>query len=430
MKPILPLLLLLSFLLQVPLTAQEDPYEIPMEEEETVLTVEDLEDMAERIMPRVERLRGLEWKYKVPVGINTPSEFSEFAQHAVEDEYGKERLQGLTTFSRLFGIIGVAQDYEEVLMGMLENSVGGYFDPEEDKFYMISTFNKGAMAEYIMAHELCHALDHQHLDLEAVFEAVQGNSDREFAMRCVVEGSASAVGNAYLMKGIASGWLDAADLMDADMMAAMTDGMDDVPVYLIANLAMPYLDGTTFLMRKTSDELLVAMMMEPDQEDVERAFLSPPLSSEQILHPEKYWNEELWDPPVEVELKDLSAKLGADWSLVLKDTLGEFSCAMLTMKRPPSVMDVSMGTARLAAPDSDGWGGDTVMVYRNTEDDRAMMHWRSVWDTEEDAEEFAIAMRNRGMTRAPMLREILLQGNRVDAYFSTESAIKDLETLK
>jgi len=425
MKILTPLALLLVGLpvfCGQPLCAQEDPYVIEMEgdeDESEGFTQEQLDELAVKIVPLVEELRGLKWKHEVPVGINTPDEFLEFAVVAVREEIGVERLKAISTFYQLLGVLKEDQDFEQTMYDMLKAGVGGYFDPKQDKFFMISTFNSGGLAEYIMAHELGHALDHQYHDLNKIFEKVVGNSDREFATRCVVEGSASAVGNAYLFQGIQNGWLDASELMDVDMMAKMMEGMDDVPVFMVINLSLPYLDGTTFVVRQPSSNLMAAMLMEPTDEDLLRAFNSPPQSSEQIFHPEKYWDEKHFDPPVEIVLEDNSSALGEGWSLAMTDTLGEFGCAMMTMKKLPTAIEVSMGVVSMVHESSSGWGGDTCQVYIH-EDGGALLYWDTVWDTEKDADEFAVAMRNIGMQRSPQLRTIEQSGAAVKVFFSTD----------
>lgn len=409
--------------------AQEDPYEIPMEdEEEGGLSQEELDAKAEIIMPRVATLRGWDWKEDVPVGITTPDEFIVFAEQAFDEEYGDVRMKGMTTSYGLLGLMDPGLDFEATMMDMLRSQVGGYYDPKEGKFFMMSTFNKGGMADYIMAHELCHALDDQYFNLEGMFENAVGNSDREFATRCAVEGSASSAGNLYLFQGIQQGWLDGGDLIDADMMAAMMGSMDAVPPYFIINMSLPYIDGNCFVVRATSENMLAMMMVEPSDEDLQHMFRNPPTSSEQVLHPEKYWEEEHFDAPIEVNLADRSENLGAGWALVDTDTMGELGCAAVSMKRLPSAMEVSMGSARMAVPSSAGWGGDQYRTYLH-EDGRSMMQWSTIWDTEEDAHEFAEAMRAQGMDRAPWLRRIDVQGIGVMIYYANDQAVADLELL-
>lgn len=426
----LPPYLLLAFgLATLPVSAQTDPYEIPMEdEEEGGLSQEELDALAEIIIPRVADIRGWAWKEPVPVGITTPDEFIEFAAKSFDEEYGAERLAGMTTSYVLLGLMPEDMDFYETMMEMLRSQVGGYYDPKEGKFFMMSTFNKGAMADYIMAHELCHALDDQYFDLESMFEAAAGNSDVEFAMRCAVEGSASSAGNIYLMKGIQNQWLDASSMIDADTMSAMMGSMDAVPPYFIINLSLPYIDGNTFVVRETSANIMSMMMKEPADADLQRMFRDPPTSSEQVLHPEKYWDEESFDAPMTVELVDRTSALGAGWSHADSDVLGELGCAMFTIKNIPDAMTVSMGGARMVNPGSAGWGGDLYRAYRH-EDGRMLMHWSTRWDTQADAVEFAEALRGRGMDRAPMMRRVDLQGDRVEVYFASDDAIADLELL-
>ncbi|MFK5956579.1 MAG: hypothetical protein QM477_09065 [Planctomycetota bacterium] len=412
------------------LPPQEDPYEIPMEdlEGEGGLSQEELEALAAVIIPRVAELRGWEWKKEVPVGITTPDEFVAFAEGSFDEEYGADRLAGMTSSYVLFGFMPAEMNFQQTMMDMLRSQVGGYYDPKEGKFFMMSTFNKGAMADYIMAHELTHALDDQYFDLEAIFDQHAGNSDTEFAIRSAVEGSASSAGNLYLMKGIRNQWLDASTMMDGDMINAMMGTMDKVPPYFIINMSLPYIDGNTFVLRQTSESFMAAMMMAPADEDLQHMFRDPPTSSEQILHPEKYWDEDLFDAPIEVEVADRSESLGAGWSLVDTDTLGELGCAMLVMKNVPTAMAVSMGGARMAVPESSGWGGDQYRAYLN-EDGRKIMHWSTVWDSQADAVEFAAALRSRGMERAPMMRSIDLQGTRVNVVFASDDAVADMELL-
>ncbi|MGB0953752.1 MAG: hypothetical protein ACPG31_11040 [Planctomycetota bacterium] len=407
--------------------AQEDPYEIPMEEEDEGLSQEELDAKAEIIMPRVSKMRGWDWKKEVPVGITTPDEFIDFAEKAFDEEYGDVRMKGMTTSYGLLGLMDPELDFESTMMDMLRSQVGGYYDPKEGKFFMMSTFNKGGMADYIMAHELCHALDDQYFNLEAMFEDAAGSSDREFALRCAIEGSASSIGNLYLMEGIQKGWLDASSMMDMDMLASL-GAMEAVPSYFIINMSLPYLDGACFVVRSTSDNIFAAMMTEPPDSDLQHMFRNPPVSSEQVLHPEKYWEEATYDAPIPVELEDRTAKLGAGWSLVDTDVMGELGCAAVSMKRVPNATEVSMGSARMNVDSSAGWGGDLYRTYLH-EDGRSMMQWSTVWDSELDAQEFAVALREHGMKRAPWLRRIDLQGTRVMVFYASDDAIADLELL-
>lgn len=406
--------------LEPPAAAQEpedDRYAIPMEGEDEGFDEEMLAERMAAIVPRVAEIRGLPWRHEVPAGIHTPTQFVEFARGAVAEEYPDGELGRMGVAYGLFGLIPREMDVEAAMFDMLESMVGGYYDPATTTFYMISTFNSGTMADYIMAHELGHALDDQHYPLEPFMAAAGDNSDRQWATTCVVEGSASAVGNMYLMRGIAEGWMT--EDMDFGSMLGMLDDIQAVPPYLIISMTLPYTIGNAFLVRRTN--ALAGMLQAPTEEDLVRAFTEPPTSSEQILHPEKYWDEEHFDAPTEVALEDRSAELGAGWTSPYDDTLGELGCAVLVMPRVPTPVEVSAGGGVWVHEASAGWDGDRFRLYLH-EEHGAAMEWRTLWDSEADAEEFEAALQDVTMARAPLLRSVHRDGAWVRVVFADASA--------
>ena len=400
-----------------------DRYEIPMEGEDEGFDQETLDARVAAIVPRVAELRGLEWRHEVPAGVHTPEQFVAFAKGAVAEEYPDGALGRMGAAFGLFGLIPREMDIEAAMFDMLESMVGGYYDPATKTFYMISTFNSGALADYIMAHELGHALDDQHYPLDAYLEAAGDNSDRQWAATSVVEGSASAVGNMYLLRGIAEGWMEGE--MNFGSMLGMLDDIQRVPPYLIISMTLPYTIGNAFLVRETN--VMAGMLKPPTQEDLVRVFTDPPTSSEQILHPEKYWDAEQFDAPSEVVLADRSVELGDGWSSPYDDTLGELGCAVLVMPRVPTPVEVSAGGGTWVHEASAGWDGDRFRLYLHDEHGAAM-EWRTVWDSEQDAEEFEAALQDVTLARAPLLRTVHRDGTTVRVVFAdagaTEAAAK------
>jgi hypothetical protein len=79
-----------------------------------------------------------------------------------------------------------------------------------------------------------------------------------------------------------------------------------------------------------------------------------------------------------VEVPDFAVALGEGWSLVRKDTFGEF------------MLQAYLGAAvpQLAAQDATaGWGGDSISTLEGPGGQTAVV-FAIVWDTEPDAEEF------------------------------------------
>ena len=132
--------------------------------------------------------------------------------------------------------------------------------------------------------------------------------------------------------------------------------------------------------------------------DLERAFRDPPVSWEQVLHPEKYWDEEARDLPRPVAVPDLSPTLGQGWALQGEGGLGEMILAILTdpgaeALDPTSFQDPQRWTNAGAA----GWGGDRWQLYRRGDDTVTVL--ATLWDSDRDAREFRAALpRSTGRT--------------------------------
>ncbi|MBL7008818.1 MAG: hypothetical protein ISR76_07450 [Planctomycetes bacterium] len=397
------MLLSLALLLLAPSCAQ-DPDAAPSKGFDAAA----LQAKVDEISPRVAELRGWEFKRPVPAGVKTPKEFIEFAKEEFESEYGQEQLGFMNQEYRLLGLMDPDLDLYESMLELLESQVGGFYDPKTEHFYMISSFNAGVMADIIMAHELTHALDDQYYHLDAMFEDARDlNSDAEFAMRAVVEGSGTSLMNLYTIQGAMKGWLkmtpDTVEEM-TEMMEASAEGLENAPPFMVMTLALPYLEGNKFLVRDAN--MLSAAMKVPTPDELDRAFRNPPLSSEQILHFEKYWDPELRDDPRKVDLAMVANRLGVEgWTLLDQDTYGELACFVVTADELPDLADPAAQMSAVWTNEAaSGWGGDTLQLYRGPGGGHLAV-WATVWDSSDDAGEFSAAM-HEAAGRNPFQRSI------------------------
>lgn len=119
---------------------------------------------------------------------------------------------------------------------------------------------------------------------------------------------------------------------------------------------------------------------------VDQAHASPPISSEQILHPDRYPN----DTPRPPELEDMAAALGTGWTTQDTGSLGEWRTllALQAFLEPDQ--------AALAAA---GWDGDHYALL--AEPVQGLTAWVLLarWDTVRDAHEFSGAFRTYGESR-------------------------------
>jgi hypothetical protein len=122
-------------------------------------------------------------------------------------------------------------------------------------------------------------------------------------------------------------------------------------------------------------------------ENVELVYQNPPVSSEQILHPEKYVATET---PVPMTDASFATVLGNGWSPLVSGALGEWLTRLVLSSGAVEDARVSASSAATAA---EGWGGDHVQAYlRGTDNALAVaVHW--TMETATDATQLASALR-------------------------------------
>jgi len=125
--------------------------------------------------------------------------------------------------------------------------------------------------------------------------------------------------------------------------------------------------------------------------DLERAFTDPPVSWEQVLHPEKYWTAGARDLPRPVAVPDLASTLGDGWALSDEGGVGEMLLAILTDPKADQFDPATFPQPRTWTNEAaSGWGGDRWQLYRRGDDTVTVL--ATVWDTEKDAREFRKAL--------------------------------------
>lgn len=339
---------------------------------ETAQTDADTEvlEMAARIEERVAKLRELPIKKSVGKGIYTRDQLLDFILESFDEELPDEKAAAWEASLKLFGMIPPDMELKQTFVDFLVSQVGGFYDPETKTLNCISS--KLAFLQHIvMAHEILHSLQDQYVDLEAYYRTVEFNDDLLGARQAVIEGEAQHMtmlyASAYPMEmaeGMADAKAEDVALFALEQFAAQAGA----PPYFLETMTFPYIGGEKFI-RAAMDEGGWAM--------VNALYKSPPQSTEQIIHPEKFFG--FRDAPVKILLPDVSAELGEGWEKLTENTLGEFQVSVLIKLTADPIR---------AMRASAGWDGDTYAVYGHGESGRNLMVWALTFDTEKDAAEF------------------------------------------
>ncbi len=349
-------------------------------------TQAELERVALEIQGDIEKLRGEAFRAPVKVRLASKADLRAYVEERLRKTETPEKLTADALVGKLLGVIPPELDVMAETLRLLDSQVVGFYDPDSDSFSLMEGCPLG-LARMTMAHELGHALDDQLYGIDAQLAKLGKDTDAQLAYWCVVEGSATLVGNRWQLANARS--LDAASMAAAGDM--MKGTFDQSPQWLWKPLIGSYLVGSGFLAR--SEKWLSAQMASVPGADVGRAFQSPPVSTELALHPAKYWDASKLDLPQRVEL--VSASVPAGWSVLREDTLGEFSCAIVSLaptKRGGVDLSNPMAMMGLAftSKAATGWDGDRLALFAKGE--ARALRWRSVWDSPEDAAEFRAAL--------------------------------------
>ncbi|HET6663617.1 MAG TPA: hypothetical protein VFG94_05145 [Acidimicrobiales bacterium] len=287
----------------------------------------------DEISAAVERERGL--RFREPVDVELAGE-GEFQRRLLEDfDEEVEDLRETEVLLKAFGLVDHAVDLVEAMRTLLGAGVVGFYDPETDELVVRGT----ALTPYVrttIAHELTHALDDQRFDLDRP-EYDDADDEIGFGFSALVEGNARRVEGAYLAGLSEDEQLDAA----AEELS-LGGGLDlgDVPLVLVDLISAPYGLGHDFVGELIDDG---------GQAALDAAFAHPPHTSEQVIDPAAYLAGE---GGIEVPVPSVAGEVVHEGvagqfliQVVLADALGE-------------------DRARVAA---DGWGGDSVVAWRDGE---------------------------------------------------------------
>ena len=343
---------------------------VASEPQTITVQVQDIEATNAAIRAEVEAnvvaLRGLE-----PLATITPVVLS---RDALRDRLAAEMAETTPEAARAdvlelsaFDFMEPDYDLAAAQLELQGDGILGYYDPDTAEFVVV---NDGALldapAQWTHAHEYVHALQDQHYDLGALTDDTV-NSEFQAAVRALAEGEAELVQYLYLTEGSFFSDEETTAII-ADAAAAGRDDLDNYPPVLISSLVFPYSSGSRFVEALYNDGGFAA---------IDAAWLDPPRSTEQILHPERYL---AGDAPQIVALNPLTDTLGVGWEQIADDILGEFF-----LREYLDQQLAASAAERLA----EGWGGDRYAVYWNETTGGLVMALRLVWDTAEDAAEFA-----------------------------------------
>jgi len=344
---------------------------------------------ADEVLAQMSQITGLDLRSPLKKSLRSRAEIrAHIIQEMNDDKDAAERYAGARS-AEAFGLLPKGFDLDSFMVDLLTEQIAGLYDPKAHEFYVAEWIPIDDQ-RMVMAHELTHALEDQHFQIENWVKAARPNDDSELARESVLEGSAMAAMVEYLLQGSGRSLQDLPDIDPANLIGDMADTpqLKKAPVFLKDALMFPYLDGLTFS---------AAVLKPSGWEGLARIFTTPPVSTQQILHPALYTSGKV---PAPVSLPSLEKALGGNWSKLEENAMGEFGWKEVLKQ----FLDERRGKSLAAA-----WDGDRYAVYEQKTSKRLLLVTRERLASLEQAQRFfgqySEALEKKHETRSNLFRK-------------------------
>jgi hypothetical protein len=359
------------------------------------------------VLKETSEIRQLSILRPVRSSAQSRAEIERMIMKNLDEESTPTQMHATEITLKKLGLAPADFQYRALMVRLLTEQVAGYYDPKTGEFHLADWIDLDGQRP-IMAHELTHALQDQHFNLRRFEHWPKGDFDAELAAHALIEGDATLAMALY----VANNPLRALAFLKSLGAAGMPSAeLDKAPRALRETLLFPYQEGTDWTR---------SLYKQSGWDRVSKAFTELPQSTEQILHPEKYFAHEA---PVKVALPDVTSLLNAGsrgagvrgprrgspagvlnppmthapdapatWKRLDYDVQGEWGFYLLLDEFLKSPVE----SRRAAA----GWGGDRFAVYEGPKGG-VLIASLSTWDTENDAREFFDAYVKRTGLRYP-----------------------------
>jgi hypothetical protein len=335
-------------------------------------TTADFIKAADEVLAQMSKLLDLPIKEPLKKSLRSKQEIREYLVREEEEDRNDAQRYADKKALEAFGLIPKNFPLDSFMLDVLTDQVAGLYDPKSKEFY-IADWIPADEQRAVMSHELTHALEDQSFHIDSWIKAARPNDDAELAREAVSEGSALAAMVDYTLR---EQQVSVRDLPDVALLirSGAVEEMDKdpnlakAPGYIRDELLFPYLAGTSF-----SQQFLKA---HDGWQDLNLLFKNPPISTQQILHPQLYLTNV---KPAAVPLPEWKGSVPGDWKLLEENVLGEFGLQ--------EVLKQFLGQDRadtLAA----AWAGDRYALFEDPKTKEISLVFRLALDNTEDAARF------------------------------------------
>lgn len=316
------------------------------------------------VLKETSEIRELSILRPVKSGAQSRSEIEHMVVRNLDEQTTPAEMHATELALRKLGLVPEGFQYRQFVIKLLTEQVAGYYDPKVQEFYLADWIELEGQKP-VMAHELTHALQDQHFNLRRFEQWPKGDGDAELAAHALIEGDATLAMTLYMAK---NPLVALAFLRSLGSTATSSEEFKQAPRALRESLVFPYQEGS---------EWATQLYKRGGWQMVSDAFTKLPQSTEQIMHPEKYF---IHEAPLKIALPDVRNLLGPGWKRIDYDVNGEWSYYL--------ILDEYIRAAAESKRAAAGWAGDRYELYQGTKPGDIFLAQMTAWDSENDAREF------------------------------------------
>lgn len=290
----------------------------------------------------VERDRGLDFDRPVNVVYLDEAAFETRLAQGIDDLDDDDLAELERSFAsmRALGLVAGEYDLERLTQGSA-GAVAAFFDPDTDEIVVPANYRTAELDPYqesVLIHEMTHALQDQHFDLDAIWES--DDEHDTIAGDVLVEGDASAI-QAMFLSSLDAAAFDAYLDAQSEAVDTATSAIEEfyLPPAFKFVLQVPYVVGPS---------LAWMLRGRGGLDELNRAFEHPPITDRDALNPYVY----VYGNAGALRVTEPKASNGAT-----NPESGVFGSMMLM-----ALLNVGLDPLD-AINAADGWGGDHYVMY-------------------------------------------------------------------
>jgi hypothetical protein len=320
------------------------------------------------IASQLATISGLKLRHPVPCDLITKDKVNEFLKKRVKEATTPDEIRAEELTLKKFGFVPPDFNLESTTIDLLTEQAAAFYDYDKKKLFVTETSTPETQSP-VLAHELSHAIADQNFNLGKFIRQGRKSDDGATARLAIMEGQATWLMSEFLARQLGQSLKTTPALVK--MMSALSDSsgqfpvFDSAPLYLRQTLIFPYTKGMLFQQ---------AVVEHDGDAAFAEVFKNPPVSTQQILHPEKYF---AGDKPTGPDLPD--PKLPRSYKSLIGGSMGELDHEVLLEQYAGKAESEDLGPH---------WRGSAFELLEDKKAMRVVLRYAVQWDTAETARRY------------------------------------------